>query len=96
MTKERKEEFISWKNELESRRQEILKRKAIIVKKLTKYQWRLEIASSIEEEMKSTIYEELEKKVHLLKQELEAFNTANDPQLREIEVIVSKLQRQLI
>ncbi|MFA9558908.1 hypothetical protein ACERII_16480 [Evansella sp. AB-rgal1] len=95
METSRNEELTQWKQELQSRKDEIIKRKHIIETKLDKYKTRLRIASSIEESNKGAIVDSLESQVTQFRRELEEFSIANEPEIRELDSILKSVEREL-
>ncbi|MDG5786689.1 hypothetical protein QA612_04235 [Evansella sp. AB-P1] len=90
------EELLAWKEELESRKDEILKRREIIETKLNKYRIRLNMASTIKEQNKGIIMDKLKETTNHYRRELEEFTLANEDELQEIESIIEKIDRKLL
>lgn len=83
----------SWKVELETKRDELLKKKSIIENRLTKYQVRYEVAKTIADQNKAAITKELETKVKKFQKELDDFISSNEKELTEIEAIIEKIEQ---
>ncbi|ADU31878.1 hypothetical protein [Evansella cellulosilytica] len=88
-------ELTMWKEELEARKAEIENRQLTIEAKLSKYKTRLQIASTINEDEKSSILEELRKIVGQYKNELEEFLYTNKAELVEIKAILKRIEERL-
>ncbi|MCD8511790.1 MAG: hypothetical protein LRY73_19340 [Bacillus sp. (in: Bacteria)] len=91
----KKEELEKWQTELESKRDDILRRKHMIKERIAKLQLRLEIANSLRKDKKDIITEQLTDKMYKYEKELADFNGLHDPQLTEIDSLLEEVAKRL-
>ncbi|MBU9713717.1 hypothetical protein KS419_18475 [Bacillus tamaricis] len=84
-----------WKEELETKKQEILDRKENIERMLEKYRNRFKIVSSIKKEEQFQIAEKLQTEVYQYERELEEYLEKHNPELVEIEALLKKINKEL-
>lgn len=85
------QELIKWKEELESKKQDILKRRGMIESRLKRYETRKAVVESVSPPKQHVITVEVYQKVKDYEAELKQFDAENQGALTEIEALLEKI-----